>query len=65
MPALQAWGRLEAKMRNMAEARRLFQVAVDVEPDNEYVLTVRHWLGHRGCPTAMHGTMSHCYAGRP
>lgn len=41
MTALQAWGRLEAKLRNMGEARRLFRAAAHLQPDNEYVLQVR------------------------
>ena len=41
MVALQAWGRLEGKLRNLGEARRLFAKAAELEPSNEYVLQVR------------------------
>lgn len=41
MVTLQAWGRLEAMLQNMAEARRLFKAAAELQPDNEYVLQVR------------------------
>jgi hypothetical protein len=38
--ALQAWGRLEGKLRNLGEARRLFGAALELEPTNEYALQV-------------------------
>ena len=40
MVALQAWGRLEGKLRHLGEARRLFGKAAELEPSNEYVLQV-------------------------
>jgi hypothetical protein len=39
--ALQAWGRMEGKLRHLGEARRLFGKAAELEPSNEYVLQVR------------------------
>ena len=41
VPTLQAWGRLEARAGDLAAARRLFQQAADLEPDNVFVLQVR------------------------
>lgn len=41
MVALQAWGRLEGKLRRLGQARRLFGKAAELEPTNEYVLQVR------------------------
>lgn len=41
MVALQAWGRLEGKLRHLGEARRLFAKAAELEPSNEYALQVR------------------------
>lgn len=39
--ALQSWGRLEAELGELDTARSLFERALQLQPDNTFVLTVR------------------------
>ncbi len=38
MPALQAWGKMEASLKQIDTARKLFQAGYIIEADNQYIL---------------------------